>query len=96
MGAPPRIFTRYEDELIVQQSLGLYGSVWMLERELCAGIGTLERRAQELGVELRHADDVGNNPYSVGDDPLLDRLFQKHGDRRYESLNLRKSAPGGI
>jgi len=39
----------------------------------------------------RYADDTGENPYLIAeDDPLLQRLFEVHGSRRYQELKVKK------
>jgi hypothetical protein len=46
-----------------------------------------------MRAELRH--DNGENPHSIPcEDPLLVKLIEVHGDRRYESLNLETKRRG--
>lgn len=86
-----RIFTRAEDELILQYSKGQF-SLKHTARKLKTGRETVIRRAEEMGLIVPHErqvskrrgpppSDGGFCPITVQDDKLLKRLQLAHGDR---------------
>lgn len=100
-----REFTRTEDEMIVANA---HGQLRLDELRKMTGASqkTLSRRALELGLTLqkdrykrvqknRPLDDIAYCPViSVGsEDLLLKKLFDEHGERRYESGFVKNRQP---
>jgi hypothetical protein len=85
-----RIFTPSDDALIRERPVtGI--SLKTLETMLRTSRETLMRRADELGVSIADGHDVAvdTRPLRCSDglvDPLLERLKQVHGERKYGCL----------
>ena len=96
-----RNFTPSDDALIREQPVtGI--SLKLLATTLRTSRDTIMRRADQLGVSLVISDDydepVDTRTLRCSDglvDPLLERLKQVHGDRKYVEVARLVDAPRG-
>ena len=97
-----RNFTPSDDALILEQPVTRVG-LKTLATMLHTSTETLMRRADELGVSLAigdyldGAEDTRTLRRSDGlVDPLLERLKQIHGDRKYGGMRPQEKEPSRI